>query len=97
MLVTCVAYENGRKLGDVPPAEVHDYLKRPGVFVWMALRDTDDAELVAMQDEFDLHELAVEDARHGHQRPKIEEYGSTLFVVMKVPQIEAGTWQPDVV
>ena len=82
MLVTCVAYENGRKIGDVPPAEVHDYLKRPGVFVWMALRDTDDAELVAMQDEFDLHELAVEDARHGHQRPKIEEYGDSLFCVV---------------
>jgi magnesium transporter len=35
-----------------------------------------------MQGEFDLHELAVEDARHGHQRPKIEEYGDSLFVVM---------------
>ena len=66
----------------MPVAEVHDYLKRPGVFVWMALRDTDDAELVAMQDEFDLHELAVEDARHGHQRPKIEEYGDSLFCVV---------------
>ena len=35
-----------------------------------------------MQDEFDLHELAVEDARHGHQRPKIEEYGDLLFAVL---------------
>ena len=82
MQVNCVAYEDGRKLADIEPAEVHDYLKRPGVFVWMALRDTDDAELVAMQDEFDLHELAVEDARHGHQRPKIEEYGDSLFCVV---------------
>jgi len=82
MLVNCVAYEDGRKLADIEPAEVHDYIKRPGTFVWMALRDTDDAELVAMQDEFDLHELAVEDARHGHQRPKIEEYGDSLFCVV---------------
>ena len=82
MLVNCVAYENGHKVGDVAPAAVHDHLRRPGTFVWMALRDTDDAELLAMQDEFDLHELAVEDARHGHQRPKIEEYGDSLFCVV---------------
>jgi magnesium transporter len=43
-----------------------------------------------MQEEFDLHELAVEDARHSHQRPKIEEYGATLFVVMKLPQLNQG-------
>jgi magnesium transporter len=40
-----------------------------------------------MQDEFDLHELAVEDARHGHQRPKIEEYGDSLFVVMQTIEV----------
>ena len=50
-------------------------------FVWVALRDATDAELDTMQREFGLHDLAVEDARHGHQRPKIEEYGKTLFVV----------------
>ena len=48
----------------------------------MALKDADAAELAAMQDEFDLHELAVEDARHGHQRPKIEEYGDSVFAVL---------------
>ncbi len=43
-----------------------------------------------MQREFDLHELAVEDARQGHQRPKIDEYGSTLFVVMQLLELEQG-------
>ncbi len=43
-----------------------------------------------MQEEFGLHELAVEDAGHGHQRPKIEEYGNSLFVVMKMIELVDG-------
>jgi len=82
MLINCVAYQEGRKLADITPAEIHDYLKRPGCFVWVALKDPDAGELEAMRQEFDLHELAVEDARKGHQRPKIEEYGDELFVVL---------------
>jgi magnesium transporter len=84
MLVNCVAYEEGRKLADVEPSDIHSYLARPGGFVWVALRDASDAELAAMQQQFDLHPLAVEDARHGHQRPKIEEYGDQLFVVLQM-------------
>jgi magnesium transporter len=83
MLINCVAYENGRKLADVSINDISEYLARPDCFVWVALRDADDAELAQMKDEFDLHELAVEDASHGHQRPKIEEYGESLFVVLR--------------
>jgi len=82
MLVTCVAYENGRKLAEIDAGEIRGYLARPGCFIWVALRDATDSELEAMQEQFDLHELAVEDARHGHQRPKIEEYGDSLFLVL---------------
>jgi magnesium transporter len=82
MLINCVAYENGTKLADITVEEISDYLERPGCFVWVALRDPSDAELLQMQEEFGLHDLAVEDARHGHQRPKIEEYGDVLFAVM---------------
>ncbi len=82
MLVNCVAYENGKKLGDIHESDVRETIKRPGVFVWMAVRDTNEAELLKLQEDFDLHELAVEDARHGHQRPKIEEYGDSLFCVL---------------
>jgi magnesium transporter len=88
MLVNCVAYENGRRLGDIEPQEISDYLKRPGCFVWVALKDATEAELAAMQEEFDLHPLAVEDARHGHQRPKIEEYGDSLFVVLNTVEVK---------
>jgi magnesium transporter len=82
MLINCVAYQNGRKLSDVPVEEISDYLNRPDCFVWVALKDADPQELEQMQNEFGLHELAVEDAHHGHQRPKIEEYGDSLFAVV---------------
>jgi magnesium transporter len=87
MLVNCVAYEEGRKLADIERGQINDYLSRPGCFVWVALRDASDAELEEMREEFDLHPLAVEDARHGHQRPKIEEYGDSLFVVLKTIEV----------
>jgi magnesium transporter len=87
MLINCVAYENGTKLADIPIAEISDYLRRPGCFVWVALKDATDDELTTMQDEFGLHELAIEDARHGHQRPKVEEYGDTLFAVLQTVEL----------
>jgi magnesium transporter len=86
MLVNCVAYQEGKKLADIPVADISDYLVRPGCFVWVALLDPADDELQQMQDEFGLHDLAVEDARHGHQRPKVEEYGDALFAVMHLPE-----------
>jgi magnesium transporter len=82
MLINCAAYQDGRKLADIKPDEISDYVSRPDCFVWVAIRDPGPGELAAMQHEFDLHELAVEDAHHGHQRPKIEEYGDSLFVVL---------------
>ena len=82
MIVNCVAYQNGRKLADIQVSEISAYISRPDCFVWVALKDPEPEELAAMQREFCLHELAVEDARHGHQRPKIEEYDGSLFVVL---------------
>ena len=82
MLINCVVYENGHKRADIAIADISDWLRRPHCFVWVALQDPDAQELAQMQEEFGLHELAVEDARKGHQRPKIEEYGDTVFVVM---------------
>ena len=82
MLINCAAYENGTKLAELPIEQISEYLARPGCFVWVALRDASDAEVLQMQEEFGLHPLAVEDALHGHQRPKIEEYGDMIFTVM---------------
>lgn len=82
MLVNCVAYHRGQKLSDIPLGEVRSHLERPDCFVWVALKDPQPDELASLQDEFGLHELAVEDAQKGHQRPKLDEYGASLFVVL---------------
>ncbi|THF64639.1 magnesium and cobalt transport protein CorA [Pseudothauera nasutitermitis] len=82
MLINCTAYQNGRKLADLPTEEIGTYLRLPGCFVWVALKDATPEEMASMKAAFGLHELAVEDADHGHQRPKLEEYDSDMFVVM---------------
>ncbi len=82
MLVNCVAYQEGKRLGDIKPEDISRYLSRPECFVWVGLKDPAPGELAALQHEFNLHELAVEDARHGHQRPKIDEYGDSIFCVL---------------
>jgi magnesium transporter len=83
MLINCVAYQEGKKLSDIPIEDISEYIIQPGCFVWVALRDPEPNELTVMQEEFTLHELAVEDALRGEQRPKIEEYGDSLFVVLQ--------------
>ena len=88
MLINCVVYENGTKLADIPVSEISEYTSLPGCFVWVALRDASPEELAEVQAEFGLHPLAVEDAQHGHQRPKVEEYADSLFVVMHL--VERG-------
>lgn len=82
MLIRCVVYRDGAKLADIDAAEIHKYVDQPDCFVWVALLEPDAAALAQMQEEFNLHPLAVEDARHGHQRPKIDEYGDSLFAVL---------------
>jgi len=84
MLINCVAYQEGRKLADIGIGDIRSYLERPGCFVWVALRDPSPRELEGLQDEFELHPLAIEDAQKGHQRPKLEEYGEHLFMVMQL-------------
>jgi magnesium transporter len=89
MLINCVAYQDGKKLADVDVDDISEYLTRPQCFVWVALRDASDAELEKMQCEFGLHDLAIEDAKHGHQRPKVEEYEKTVFVVLHTIEFDA--------
>ena len=96
MIINCAVYENGRKRADIHADDISHWLQQPGCFVWVALQDPDAAELAQLQEEFDLHELAVEDARKGHQRPKMEEYGNTLFVVMHLldPSFQVDSAEP---
>src|ERR1700710_1729423 len=82
MLVNCAAYRNGIKTRDYALDEVISFVEQPEGFIWVALRDPSREELETVRRAFALHPLAIEDARKGHQRPKIEEYEDMLFVVM---------------
>jgi len=93
VIVNCVAYDRGQKLSDIPLTDVRAHLAQRDHFVWVALKDPTAEELAALQEEFSLHELAVEDAQKGHQRPKIEEYGSSLFVVLHLIEPSGGEMQ----
>ncbi|MBC8055929.1 MAG: magnesium and cobalt transport protein CorA [Rhizobiales bacterium] len=84
MLINSAAYEDGKRIAEPGLDELEAYATRPVGFVWVALRDASADELDRMRRAFDLHELAVEDARNGHQRPKLDEYGENLFVVMQL-------------
>lgn len=87
MLINCVAYQEGKKLSDIPVEDISEYVKQADTFVWVALRDPAPADITLMQEEFSLHELAVEDALRGHQRPKLEEYGDSLFMVAQIVEL----------
>ncbi len=82
MLINCVVYKNGRKLADIPVEDISEYVHQDDCFVWVALFEPTSEELDLMAEEFGLHPLAVEDAKKGHQRPKIEEYEDSLFAVL---------------
>jgi magnesium transporter len=82
MLVNSVAYKDGQKLADVAREDIHKWRERDDCILWVAVRDPEPHELEQLEEEFDLHPLAIEDAHHGHQRPKFEEYGNSLFFVL---------------
>lgn len=92
MLISCAAYQDGTKVGDISAAQIAEYLRRPHCFVWVALQDPSADELTEMQKAFDLHPLAVEDALVGHQRPKVEEYGDSLFAVLHLVEPASGEY-----
>jgi magnesium transporter len=89
-VINCVAYENGRRLSNVRISEISRILQQPNQFVWIGLHEPDETLMAQAQQEFQLHDLAVEDAHRAHQRPKIENYGHTLFIVLRTAQMEPG-------
>ncbi len=91
MVVNCVAYHaNGTRLPDISVDQISDALAAPDTFVWVGVQEPSTELLDKLQEEFCLHDLAVEDAHHAHQRPKIEVYGDSLFVVLHTAQFVSG-------
>jgi magnesium transporter len=91
MVVNCIAYhKDGSRIGDVTLDAISDVLTEPGTFVWVGLHEPDEELLLKLQDEFGLHDLAIEDAHAAHQRTKIETYGDSLFLVVQTAQLING-------
>lgn len=86
-VVNCAAYSEGRKVSDVTIEDISEVLKEPDKFVWIGLHEPGADMLKKIQIEFGLHDLAIEDALRAHQRPKIEAYGETLFIVLRTIQM----------
>ena len=84
MIVDCAIYEDGvRRDGKVALAHAYDERHAPGKFVWIGLYEPTEEEFDSLRREFELHPLAVEDAIHAHQRPKLEVYDDMVFLVLK--------------
>jgi len=91
MVVKCIAYrKDGSRIGDVTLDAISDVLAEPDTFVWVGLYEPDESLLLKIQDEFGLHDLAIEDAHAAHQRTKIETYGDSLFLVVQTAQLIEG-------
>jgi magnesium transporter len=84
MIVDCAAYRAGkRREGELSMERAGETAQQDGTFVWLGVVEPTEEEFMAIAEEFGLHELAVEDAVRAHQRPKLEEYGDTLLVVVR--------------
>lgn len=87
MIINCVAYRHGKRLGDVPLDDISEVIREPHTFVWLGLHEVEPAVLLKLQEEFGLHDLAIEDARKASQRSRIETYGESLFICVKTAQL----------
>jgi len=86
-IVNCAAYAKGCRVANVELDGIRDVLKQTDRFVWIGLHEPTEETLERVQREFDLHELSIEDAHRAHQRPKIEAYGNSVFIVLRTAQI----------
>jgi magnesium transporter len=97
MVVNCAAYQEGRRVADIDierdtkavlDLASGDDAARAGRFVWLGLHEPSEELLRKVQSRFGLHDLAIEDAHSAHQRPKLEIYGNSLFVVLRTAQLQ---------
>jgi magnesium transporter len=89
-VVNCALYRNGQRVRDLDFDRLGDVPDAPGQLIWIGLFEPDEHTLSVVQRRFGLHELAIEDANTAHQRPKLEVYGETLFVVLRTARREGG-------
>jgi len=84
VIVDSAVYEEGhRRNGNVGVHDAMEACRHPGCFAWIGLHEPTEEEFESIRSEFHLHPLAVEDAIHAHERPKLEVYGDAVFIVLK--------------
>src|SRR5262249_214691 len=92
-VVGCAAYENGHRVADLDIDQLDKFQARQKAFGWTGLHEPDEDVVAKVQGRFNLHELAIEDAHRAHQRPKLEVYDESLFVVLRTAQLSKGKIQ----
>jgi magnesium transporter len=96
-VINNAVYQDGQRIAS--PTSLHETFdvlsKNPHALAWIGLYRPDAEELGELQREFGLHELAIEDAALGHQRPKLERYGETLFLVLKAAKYDDADEEVD--
>jgi magnesium transporter len=84
VIVDCAIYEDGRRRdGSVDLHDAYRACRRGGNFAWIGMYEPTEQEFESLRREFDLHPLAVEDAVHAHERPKLEVFDGMVFIVLK--------------
>src|SRR5262245_26322045 len=86
-VINCASYAQGVRVANVEIADISEELKHEDRFVWVGLFEPDEELLREIQEEFCLHDLAIEDALCGHQGPNLEQYGNSLFVVLRTAHL----------
>lgn len=92
-VVAAAVYSAGRKVTNITLDEGSTWAAKPGHFVWIGLEEPNTEELTNLQRQFNLHELAIEDAMEKHSRPKLETFGDALFIVTYSPVRKDGKLQ----
>lgn len=86
-VINCAAYSEGRRTANIELKNAGEVLQQLNGFVWIGLYSPREETLQLVQQVFGLHDLAVEDAHRAHQRPKVEIYGNSVFIVLRTAQI----------
>jgi hypothetical protein len=89
-VINCAACSDGHRVADLPLSDVRAGLGKGDRFVWIGLFEPHGDVLRLVQQEFGLHDLAIEDALTAHQRPKLEQYDGSLFVVLRTAQLSGA-------
>jgi magnesium transporter len=80
-MINARVFRAGEELTDIAVKDLSEFRSRPDTLVWVDVTGGSDEEIDQMGEEFSIHPLALEDCRHQHQRPKVDQYRQHLLLV----------------